>query len=167
MKSASASPFQVAFCKAFLQTRRTLDGDVLEARTRDAIICVKHWSKLVSGDKYFPPYLVELVAIDCQIQQSKAARKANVSSMFYDILLRLACAQDSSQGLRIDFTDRAECKYRRADLCRGLGEDRKAPSLADPGDPTNNVALPSRRTHLIDWQFWQKKARETLQSMDS
>ena len=156
-RSASSAPFQIDFVRAKLQPSPvTPDADTL----RDAILSVKRWKMLVcrhSGrERYLPSYLIELIGIDCQI----ASAEASVRQLFWLMLDRLAKPEE----IMIDFVMDPTCKYTARDLQRGLGR-RREPSVADPGNPTNDVAKRVRASSglassRIDWQFWKLQAAE-------
>ena len=59
---------------------------------RDAILCVKLWKSLVCRDTgqkhYFPSYLIELIAIKCQLEEPH--QLVTVGVMFAHVLTRIA-----------------------------------------------------------------------------
>ena len=80
--------------------------------------------------------------------------------MFWLMLDRLAKPEE----IMIDFVMDPKCKYTARDLERGL-VPRREPSVADPGNPTNDVAKRVRASSglassRIDWQFWKLQAAE-------
>ena len=156
-RSASSAPFQIDFVRAKLQP----SPDTPDANTlRDAILSVKCWKSLVcrhSGQEhYLPSYLIELIGIECQI----AGAEASIRQLFWLMLDRLAKPEE----IMIDFVMDPKCKYTARDLERGL-VPRREPSVADPGNPTNDVAKRVRASSglassRIDWQFWKLQVAE-------
>jgi hypothetical protein len=142
---------------------------------RDAILCVKLWKSLVCRDTgqkhYFPSYLIELIAIKCQLEEPH--QLVTVGVMFAHVLTRIA----NHEHMMIDFVHERHCEYEDQDLGLGLPNHR-SPSVADPGNPTNDMARPTtsgiiinptndiaRPTTgriIIDWPFWKRQAEQVL-----
>jgi len=132
----------------------------IQMAARAGILCTKHWKNLVqqeTPDKYLPAYLLELLAIECQRTE---APDVFVDAKFRSILRRIA-----DPNLMIDFADHPCCRYSPDELEQGLTQRRQAPSVADPGNPTNDMARP--RAHRIDWEFWREQANACLRQINS
>ena len=101
---------------------------------RDAILAAKLWKNL-QPDLHFRSYLVELIAIDVSDAIVEAGTPHSLPELFASILERIV----EFAQMRIDFVGKAGCEYTARDLRRGMS-DRIPPFVAEPADPTNNMA---------------------------
>ena len=106
---------------------------------------------------YFPSYLLELFAVD---SRRSVADPCTVDRLFWAILKRLANAERES----IDFVAQFGCDYTQDELVCGLPL-RLAPSVADPANPTNDVAKKMARgstRNAADWDVVSHEARGAM-----
>lgn len=156
--SASSSKWQREFVRKWTQPAAHAHISESQITCRNAILAFKHWKRLVGAPGlYFPSYLIELIAIQCILRGTEDER-TRVGPLFSAMI---ACV--AGQGrMMIEFTAQNECLYGRADLDRGLPH-RQSPSVADPGNPTNDMACPH---YPISWRdFWGPRAGETRDNM--